>query len=124
MKPILFALLFAIPLALSPVQAGSASLSVSMDAETYSALAGAAPVATVTLLDSEGAGIAGAEVRVVFLRQVQALGYVGNETVVGTTGADGTFTATAGTLSGLPGTYVVVARAAGLAAQDRYTVGA
>ena len=127
LKPILFALLLAIPLAFAPAQAASTSLSVSMDAESYSALAaaqGAAPVATVTLVDSEGAGIAGVEVRVVFLRQVQLLGYVGNETVVGTTSADGTFTATAGTLSGLPGTYVVVARAVGLAAQDRYTVGA
>src|SRR5688572_26682366 len=102
LKPILFALLLAIPLALAPAQASSSGLSVSMDAESYSALAiaqGSAPVATVTLVDSEGAAIAGVEVRVVFLRQVQGLGYVSNETVVGTTNTEGTFTASAGTLS-------------------------
>lgn len=128
MKPILYALLLTVPLILTPAQASAPNLAVSMDAETYSTssilLGGSAPVVTVTLSDSEGAPVAGASVRVVVIRQVQFVGFVSNETLIGTTDADGSFSASVGTVSTIPGTYLVVARAAGLVAQTKYTVGA
>lgn len=98
-----------------------------MDADTYSfqtVVGGDAPVATIALLDGEGAPVAGAQVRVAFIRQVNLVGFVGNETVIATTGADGTVTVAAPTLSGLPGNYVVAAFALGTSGSDRYTVGA
>lgn len=126
MKPILYALMLTIPLLLAPAQAASTSLSVTMDAATYSAsglaLAGNAPIATVKHLDAEGQPIAGASVQLIVLRQVQFVGFVSNETFTGTTGSDGTFTQALGKASSLPGTYLVVARAGNLTTQTRYAV--
>lgn len=128
MKSILYVLLLTIPLVLTPAQASAPSLTVTMDAASYSAsgiaLSGDAPVATVRLVDAEGNATAGAEVRLVILRQVQFIGFVSNETIVGTTDADGVFTTPVGTASTLPGNYLVVARVGTLVAQTRYTVGA
>ena len=128
MKPILYALLLTAPLLLSPAQAAEAPrLTVTMDADSYSAretLLGQPPLATVTLVDEEGAPLVGVPVRVVFLRQVQLVGYVSNETVSGVTNAEGTFTVPAPSASSAPGTYLVIARADGFVAQARYTVGA
>ena len=128
MKPILYALLLTIPLVLTPAQAASPSFAVTMDAASYSAtglaLAGEHPVATVTLLDENGTAVAGAAIRLIVLRQVQFVGFLSNETFVGTTDADGVFTTPVGTASSLPGSYLVVARSGSLVAQTRYTVDA
>ena len=128
MKPILYALLLTIPLVLTPAQAASSSLTVSMDAAAYSAsslaLAETAPVATVTLVDANGTALAGVDVRLTILRQVQFVGFVSNETFLGVTDENGVFTTAVGTASSLPGNYLVVARADGLVAQTRYKVDA
>lgn len=98
-----------------------------MSADAYSivdVVGGASPVATIAVADANGAPAAGAQVRVVFIRQVAPIGFVGNETVIVTTGADGTVSVTAPTLSGIPGSYLVAAFSLGATGSDRYTVGA
>lgn len=126
MKAILFALILALPLAIGPAQGGSASVTLTLDAKSYSAadtLTGSPPVATVGVHDAQGVASAGVDVRIVFIRQVPFVGYVSNETFTGVTGADGTFSVPAGTMSSLPGNYFVVAFAAGDSTARGYTIG-
>ncbi|HUR69973.1 MAG TPA: hypothetical protein VM370_12065 [Candidatus Thermoplasmatota archaeon] len=127
LKTFTLTLLLLAPLALSSASADAGSVAVAMDADTYSVastLTGAAPLATVSVLDGEGAGVAGATVRVVFLRQLPGVGYVANETVLAQTGEDGIVTVAAPQLSGLPGSYTVIAFQGATAGSDRYSVGA
>lgn len=127
MKTILYALLLSIPLVLAPANAAAPSVAVAMDADSYSIVGvagGYTPVATITVLNETGAPVPDVSVRVVFLRQVQFVGYVGNETVMAQTDADGTVSVTAPTPSSLPGSYVVAAFALGTTGSDRYTIGA
>lgn len=125
-RALALAILVALPFA-STAHSASTSVSVSMDADSYSAastLLGAAPVATIAVVDSAGDAVANAEVRVVFLRILPGVGFAGNETIMTTTDADGFASATAPMLSSAPGNYMVVAFAAGTAGSDRYSIGA
>lgn len=126
-KAALLALLVLLPLALPSAASSAPSVAVEMDQETYSIAAtalGDAPIATVTVQDADGNAAAGVVVRVAFIRHLPLIGFVGNETVIGTTDANGVFAAAAPTASGLPGNYVVSAFALGSVGNDRYSVGA
>lgn len=125
LKSLALILFLLAPLAVPSALAEGGTITVAMDAPTYSAqetLTTSPPRATIQVLDAEGAPLAGVEVRVIFLRQVQFVGFVSNETVSATTGIDGTVTVTAPQASSLPGTYLVAVVALDTIGSARYTI--